>query len=71
VRPIAAVARLGERVGRERRELLRREQLCDECLGVVAVVVEVVDDLTPLVSEVAEVLEADRTAHGSNPNWPW
>ena len=66
MRPIAAVAGLGERVGPERLELLRRDQLIDR--GGNALVVEefeVVHDLAALVAEVALVLETGRTGHGS------
>ena len=65
VRPIAAVAGLGERVGAEAEELLGRQQLVDRGrdLGVGVREIEVVDDLATLVAEVALVLEASRTAH--------
>jgi hypothetical protein len=62
---VAAVARLGERVGTERRELLRRHdvgnRLCNASVGVDEV--EVVDALRSLVAEVLEVLEASGPAH--------
>ena len=65
VRPVAPVARLGERVGAERLELLRGDELLDRrrdaSVGVQQV--EVVDDLAALVAEVALVLETGRTAH--------
>ena len=54
---VPAVAGLGQGVGRERREAFRRQQLRDLLLRVGVVGVEVVDDLRPLVAEVAEVLE--------------
>ena len=63
VRAVAAVAGLAERVGREGGELLRREQLGDGLLGAGVVGVEVVDDLLALVAQVAELLEARRSAH--------
>jgi hypothetical protein len=65
VGPVAPVPRLGERVGAEGRELLRREQFFHRRRdGVVAVEeVEVVDDLTAFVTEVTLVLEASRTSH--------
>ena len=54
-RAVAAVARLGQRVGRERGELLRRHDLVDRRRHrrVVVDEVEVVDALGPLVTEVA------------------
>src|SRR3954451_18381352 len=53
---VTAVARLGEGVGREPDPDAQLHELLDD--GRVVPVVEVVDQLRPLVSDVAEVLEA-------------
>ena len=65
MRPVAPVASLGERVGPEAEELLRRQELLDRRrdFGIGIHEVEVVDDLATLVAEVALVLEASRTGH--------
>jgi len=60
---VAAVTGLHERVRREGGEALRSQQFADCLVGVGVVGVEVVDDLRPLVAQVAELLEACRSAH--------
>ena len=63
--PVAAVARLGERVGPEGGELLGGEELVDRGghLGIGIGEIEVVHDLVALVTDVAVVLETRRPAH--------
>ena len=64
VRVVPAVARLGQRVGREGGEAsltAMSSATFSSASGVVDV--EVVDDLVPLVAEVAGVLEARRSLH--------
>jgi hypothetical protein len=64
VRPVPAVARLGERVGREHRERLGRHQVGDRGLDVrVAQEVEVVHHLASFVTHVSVVLELCRPLH--------
>src|SRR2546425_1231698 len=61
---VPAVARLGQRVGRERGELLGLHQLVDHVLEAGGVgQVEVVDGLRALVAKVAVALESRRSCH--------
>jgi hypothetical protein len=72
VRVVAAVAGLGQGVGTEGGELLRREELLDGRghFFVARGEVEVVHDLAALVAEELEVLEAGRSAHVDDDSCP-
>lgn len=66
-RLVPTVARLGEQVGPEGLELLRRHQVVD--VARIGRVVEVVNPVTPLVAKPPVVLEARRSCHGVDSNW--
>src|SRR4051794_39237993 len=64
-RAVVAVLGLGQGVGAERRERLRRHDVVDP--AVVGAVVQVVHPLVSLVPEPAVVLEANGPCHGGAP----